>query len=137
MKKSDAMKTLILETASEGMKRVTIPAHWRVTFGNTLPYNPKHGFAGGSSNISLRLYDGTTQTAVFSDVVSFRDASIKIEERITKVKRMQTTKHGRTGDKAVEVEGRATEWVNPDEAVDPATAKEEDFLELEDLRGKR
>lgn len=106
------MKTYFVERTGGNDQRVTVPASWKVTFG---PLNPGSKNQGGSGSPALRFYEALNkQRMVITGVVSFRDTSIKIEEKRTQVK--QQTLHKRTngGDKAVVVEGRVEEWVNPD-----------------------
>jgi hypothetical protein len=64
---------------------------------------------------TLRFYEALNkQRAVITEVVSFRDMSIKVEEKRTTVKQQTLHKNTPRGDKAVVVEGRVEEWVDPD-----------------------
>ena len=74
------MTTCVLELKDGGLRRVTVPSAWKVTFGPLAPANK-----GGNGGLCLRMYeDNTRQRAIFTDVRTFRDASIPIEERVTK-----------------------------------------------------
>lgn len=106
------MKTYFVERTNGNDQRVTVPASWKVTFG---PLNPGSKNQGGSGSPALRFYEAENkQRMVITNVVSFRDTSIKIEEKRTQVKQQTLHKRTNSGDKAVVVEGRVEEWVNPD-----------------------
>ena len=102
--------TYLIEFQDNTQRKVTVPADWNVTFGALVP--------GSTSNMGkwgLRFWKGTQQKAVFQGVESFRDMAIEIEERITQVKKETFYKDdGEGGKKAVVVEGKVHEWVNPD-----------------------
>lgn len=66
--------------APVGRLRLTIPATAKVTFGMMQPgVKGGHGIGDGST---LRIYEGTKQTAVFQNVVEFRDEAypVQVEE---------------------------------------------------------
>lgn len=103
--------TYLLYMEDGSQKKVTVPASWKVTFGALYPgKEANHGKTG------LRFYSATSkQHAVFTNVSSFRDASIKLEERVTTRKEETFYKGDGDNQKAVVVEGQVHEWVNPDE----------------------
>ena len=105
-------KTYLLELSGNRLRRVTVPSHWRLTFGPTTPYEKKENRGGGES-WALRFYDGKNLIAIFTDVRSFHDESIQIMERVTKVQRKATQRATPKGMKDVLVEARVTEWVKP------------------------
>lgn len=100
------------------IRKVTVPAHWKMTFGMTAPYSAKGG--GYNYGLALRFYEGSEKNlrAVFTDVVAVRDDSIQILERRTETQRQVVQKHTKQGAKDVVVEARVTEWVNPDDDED-------------------
>ena len=109
-KKADNV-TYLLMMKDGSEKRIEIPKKWKVTFGLTAPGSKNGNY---NSGLALRLYEGSTQRAVFTDVESFRDTSIPIQEkRIT-----QNIKEGFVGEgndqQAVKVVASTSEWVNPD-----------------------
>lgn len=124
-------KTLIVETRMNELRKITIPKHWRVTFGPMVPGVKEGGKA------ALRLYDGEDQKACFTDVNSFREEGIELLERVTKTKKQAVTRHTPTGDRQVIAEMRVTEWRDPDSPDDGEVAQEDnEFLhtQIEDMR---
>lgn len=113
--KNDATKTYILELKSGDLRKITIPASWKMTFGNVVPYEGKNGRTG-EYRVALRLYEGSKENlrAVMTDVVSIRDAEIELSERRTSVQRKGAQMKTEHGVKDVVYEARMTEWVNPD-----------------------
>lgn len=122
-------KTYILDMARGAQKRVTVPAHWRVTFG---PVHP--GSKGGSGHeICLRFYENTskdTQRACFVNVEAFRDADISVVEKVTRSKRQTVNAATDQGGRATVVEATVEEWVNPDDP-DAVRGVHENLLALD------
>lgn len=120
---SNEMKTYILELKGGNQRRITVPANWKVTFGPLTP-----GERNGSGTLALRFYESKeNQRAIFTDVKSFRDSDIEIQEKVTKVKQQNLRRETPDGDKLVCVEARVSEWVDPDAETEP----EEEFLRLD------
>jgi hypothetical protein len=95
-------------------QKITVPSKWKVTFGPVSPGSK--GEHGAQGPLCLRFYEAENkQRAVITDVISFRDMSIAVEEKRTSVKQQTLHKNTPHGDKAVIVEGRVEEWVNPDD----------------------
>ena len=114
-----AKKTYLLELKNGGERKLTVPATWKVTFGPTTPYEKKNGGGYGQEVWALRLYEsGTKLRAIFTDVKSFRDMEISLLEKKVKVKRQAMEKAGRKGGRAVVVEAKVEEWINPDDPDD-------------------
>jgi len=112
-----ATKTYILELKNGDTRKITVPAHWKLTYGNVVPYAGKDQMrGGGESRVALRLYDGTKENlrAVYTDVVSFRDVAIGTLEKRTQVQRKASQRATDKGMRDVIVEARVTEWVDPD-----------------------
>ena len=120
-------RTYILDLVGGGHRKITIPATWKLTFGNVLPYNkPSLGGQGGpyqtspgwESRIVLRIYEKSKENlrAVMNDVVSFRDEEIEIREQRPKpvVKSSQTKTQKGMADVAI-VSTTEPEWFDPDE----------------------
>jgi len=114
-KTSGAQKTYVLELKNGDTRKITVPAHWKLTYGNVVPYQGKNSHPS-EARVALRLYDGTKENlrAVYTDVVSFRDASIGTLEKRTSVQRKAHQKATDKGMRDVIVEARVTEWVDPD-----------------------
>lgn len=125
-KKQEQMKTYHVCRKGGRDQRITVPASWKVTFG---PLNPgSRGHEAGQP--ALRFYESQNQQrAVITDVISFRDTSIKVEEKRTNVKQQVLRKQTPHGDKNVVVEGRVEEWVNPD--APESSAGDSEFFRLE------
>lgn len=122
---ADDKKTYILELKNNQQRKITIPADWRLTFG---PMAPGSRHNTGDPFLALRIYEGSNkenQRAMFTDVRSFRDASMPIQEKRTKTKHQRAYRDGKGGQKLVDIEGRVTEWINPDEPEEP----EDEFME--------
>lgn len=116
--KASDTKVYLIEFENGRKQKVTIPANWKVTFGPAVPGVHKEN--GRRMPTAIRFYeDENRQRAIFTDVVSFRDMSIPIEEERVKVE----TKLGRMevegAYRTVNVKAEMREWVNPDkEPVD-------------------
>lgn len=107
------LKTYILELKGGGLRRLTVPANWRVTFGPLI--GGQKGSYENHGVLALRFYESENQQrAIFTDVRCFRDASIPIEEQVTKIDRKVAQKMTPQGARDVHVEARVTQWVNPD-----------------------
>src|SRR3984957_6904587 len=118
------MKTYFVQRKNGRDQKVTVPASWKVTFG---PLNPGSRNAD-ASHPALRFYESTNQQRmVITDVLCFRDTSIKGEEKRTSVKQQSMRKNPPQGEKEVVVEGRVEEWVNPDQPQEGAP----EFFRLE------
>lgn len=113
--KTDQKVTYLLEMRNGDKKKISIPAHWKLTFGPLCP-GSKDGGLNSTGATALRLYDGTNQKAVFTGVESFRDLSIGIEVEVTKSKQETFYKDDPEGGerKAVVMEASVKEWINPD-----------------------
>ena len=70
------VRTLIVERAGKGRLKITIPATAKVTYAAV---NPQRGYGGPDGGHVLRIYEGTKQTAVFHNVVEFRDVAYPIQ----------------------------------------------------------
>lgn len=127
---SSAKKTYILTLANGNVRKITIPASWKMTFGQLVPYELRRQGGGGHSQVALRLYEGSKENlrAVMCDVVSIRDASIELIEKRTSVQRKAAQRATAQGMKDVTIEARVTEWVNPDAEEDTPVPQE--FLKL-------
>lgn len=113
--KANETKTYILELKNGDTRKITVPGHWKLTYGNVVPY-AKNDRNPGESRVALRLYDGNKDNlrAVYTDVVSFRDASIGTLEKRTTIQRKASQRHAEEGMRDVIVEARVTEWIDPD-----------------------
>lgn len=63
-------------------RRITVPSTWRLTLGPLVPGTSKGSFTN-TGCLCLRVYESKDlQRAVFTDVQSFRDMSLKVEELV-------------------------------------------------------
>lgn len=112
----EATKTYVLELNNGNLRKVTVPATWKLTFGPTIPYAGKG--SGVSNGTALRFYEGSSKEnlrAAFTDVRAFRDASIEVQERRTETKSQVVAQNGPGGMSNAIVEARITQWVDPDD----------------------
>lgn len=109
-------RTYVLELKNGEQRKMTFPSHWRLTFGNVLPYQAKDQKHTMEHRIALRVYGDSKEDlrAVLMDVVSFRDISIGVQERRTNVQRKGAQVKTEHGMKDVVYEAKMTEWVDPD-----------------------
>lgn len=114
-KKLTGNRTYLLELKNGEQRKMTFPAHWKLTFGNVLPYQGKDN-RPQEYRIALRVYGDSKEDlrAVLMDVVAFRDASIAVQERRTSIQRKGAKVQTEHGSKDVIYEAKMTEWVNPD-----------------------
>ena len=123
-------------------RKITVPSNWRVTFGPAA--RGSHGAKYGSTlkmPLCLRFYENETkQRAIFTDVVSFRDLSIKTEIKKVSVQEKQGFMECDGKRKATTFQAVSEEWVNPDDLTktpalpDSPNVKEFDveFSEIKD-----
>ena len=122
-------KTYLMEVKGGKLRRVTVPSSWKVTFGPLVPSEVRHGEV---RTFALRFYESEQQQrAVFTDVIAFRDVSLPVEERVTKIKQKAVHKDAPGGRREMMVEARITEWRNPD-APEDETHGDSDFLQITD-----
>ncbi len=85
--------------------------------------------------LALRFYESETkQRAIFTDVVSFRDTSIKIEEKLVRIQEKDGYVECEGTRKRTTFQAKTTEWINPDEEKDgvPMLPSDKDMFDLED-----
>lgn len=122
----DARTTYLIGLTHGGVRKITVPSNWKVTFGPAVPPSPG-ARVQAERGYALRFYETEKQQrAIFTDVAWFRDAALAVEERVTKTKAQRMTKHTANGAKDVVVEASVTEWINPDNPPEP----EQEFLRL-------
>lgn len=130
-KPSTETKTFILELKDGNVRKLTIPASYKLTFGQLVPHTLRDT-NGRTSQVALRIYEGSKENlrAVMTDVVAIRDASIEVTERRTTIQRQAAQKQTAHGMKDVVVEARVTEWINPD--AQPDDSQPNEFLKITD-----
>lgn len=112
------MKTYIIEFENNKRQRITVPASWKVTFGPAAA-----GVNKGNNNhlkmpMALRFYERTDlQRAIFTDVKSFRDNSIQIEEERVDVREKAGFVEVEGTRKATTFQAKTKTWVDPDAEV--------------------
>ncbi len=130
-------KTYILTRENGTRSRITVPADWKVTFGPAAKGNYNSPKAHLKMPLALRFYESDTkQRAIFTDVVSFRDASIIIEDEISKTKEKSGYMECDGKRKRTTFHATVKEWVNPDEVEKPTALPEvpsdENMFDLEE-----
>lgn len=124
MAKDEGKKTYICTLRNGELRKVTVPATWKTTFGPTAPFSGKN--TDYNHGLALRFYEGSSKDnlrAVFTDVVAFRDADLEVQERRTEIKHQTVGVQAPGGMQAATVEARITQWVNPDN--DAAVSRDE------------
>ncbi len=104
----EPMKRFILECQNNVLRRIEIPASWKITFGPMIP-GAIESHHKVRQTWALRIYETKEkQRAIFTDVLSFRDDSISIEQR--RKTPVEVIHHKPTGEEYTkeEIEG---EWV--------------------------
>lgn len=105
------MRTLLVKDG-DGDFRVQIPDDATVTFGPTIPYEPKRGYSGGN-HYSLRVYEGRSKDkllAVFGGVQHFRDMTLDVSRLVVRESGKSVWKSDETGYKVEEEVNRAKSW---------------------------
>lgn len=114
-KSSVEMTTYIIEFANDKKQKITVPTKWIVTFGPAAAgVNKKTSGYSGNVPLALRFYEGKNQRAIFTDVVSFRDMSIQIEEERVNIQEKEGYVEVGGIKKSVTFQAKSTEWFNPD-----------------------
>lgn len=141
-------RIIIMHLKNGEQRKLTLPEGYTITFGPMIPgVREDNGRAGKGA---LRVYSNRgkdEQVACFTDVIAFRDASLKIEEKVTRIERKTLREADENGGEEYVVEAKVERWVDPDrpepqkrqprmvelprqegdgEAIRPA--KEEDFI---------
>jgi len=130
--KVEEMKTYLIEHDNGEERKITVPANWKVTFGPAASGSYKSDTTGRyKMPLALRFYEGKDkQRAIFTDVKSFRDLSIKVEIRKISVQEKQGYMECDGERKATTFRAEVATWVNPDEVVIkklPSPSKVKDF----------
>ena len=106
-------KTYLIEHDNGTKRRITVPADWKVTFGPAAKGD--RGKSGIKMPLALRFYESDTkQRAIFTDVISFRDMSIKIEEEKVSVQEKEGYTECEGIRKRTTFQAKVSEWINPD-----------------------
>lgn len=110
-------KTYILDCDDGTRKRITVPADWKVTFGpaasggNKIILGERHL----KMPMALRFYESEhRQRAIFTDVKSFRDASIEIEIEEVRIQEKDGYVECDGVRKRTTFQAKTKEWVSPD-----------------------
>ena len=117
------MITYIIEHDNGRRSRITVPATWKVTFGPAVK-----GFNAGDGHnrrvpMALRFYESDTkQRAIFTDVKSFRDSSIKVEKEEVKTQEKEGFIEYEGVRKHTMFQAQVKEWVNDDAAMNEPQA---------------
>ena len=117
--KETEMTTYLITHEDRTERKITVPSDWKVTFGPAARGVHKYsGPSGGAIKIplALRFYESENkQRAIFTDVLSFRDMSIRTEVKQVKVQEKQGYMECDGQRKATTFTAKSEEWVDPDE----------------------
>ena len=86
--------------------------------------------------MALRFYESDTkQRAIFTDVVSFRDTSIAIEEERQNVQEKDGYMECDGRKKRVSFQAKTREWINPDETPEsfPMLPADSEIFDMSDI----
>jgi hypothetical protein len=123
-------ETTYLIVHEDGTERkITVPSDWKVTFGPAAKGINKAAHQNFKIPLALRFYEAETkQRAIFTDVVSFRDLSIKTEVKRISTQEKQGFMECDGKRKATTFQAKTEEWVDPDKLQDtPSLPDVEDF----------
>jgi len=127
-------KTYLITHENGTRRKITVPADWKVTFGPAAKGLKHDGTRGLKIPLALRFYESDTkQRAIFTDVVSFRDTSIKIEEEKVRIQE----KDGYTECEGVRqrttFQAKVREWINPDAIAEtPALPSDTKMFDMDE-----
>ena len=111
----EQMTTYLIRFQNGKEQKVTVPESWKVTFGPAARGNnatSKHTY---KMPLALRFYENEKkQRAIFTDVASFRDTSIQIEEKVVRKQEKDGFMECDGVKKATKFSATVEEWVNPD-----------------------
>ena len=108
------MKTYLIEYKNGTKQKITVPSTWKVTFGPAAK-GTRGDRTGLQMPLALRFYESDTkQRAIFTDVVNFRDTSIKIEEMKEEVTEKEGFVECGGVRKRTIFQARQTSWIDPD-----------------------
>lgn len=109
---SEVTRTYLLERKNGKHVRITIPAGWYMTFGPLTPGTSRQHWGRDEPGfLALRVYEAKDkQRAVFTDIRSFRDTSILVEELHIDVDRSKNEKIRSNGFELEVEEKRGETW---------------------------
>lgn len=111
------MKTYLIEHDDGTRRKITVPASWKVTFGPAVAGKQK-GSEHFKMPMALRFYESKEQQrAIFTDVVSFRDTSIDIQEERVSTQEKEGFIECDGVRKSTTFKAETKEWVNPDNLI--------------------
>jgi hypothetical protein len=108
--------TYLIEFKNGKKQKITVPSDWKVTFGPAARGANSDKRKTFDMPLALRFYeDEKKQRAIFTDVQSFRDMSIKIEEEKISIQEKDGYLECDGVKKATIFQAQTKEWINPDE----------------------
>lgn len=118
-KTAPASRSILVErSGGKDMIVEDIPGDAKITFGALHP-GTKDGTGYGRAGSVLRIYQGSAtggnQLMVITDVVSFRDLSLKIKQKKITVKDKSKAQRGPDGTFRATENETTTEWVDVDD----------------------
>jgi hypothetical protein len=140
MKKQEETQTYICKMRDGGLKKVTVPAEWNITYGQIVPQTGKKPYGGGQQTAyGLRFYKGAKTTgkcmAVIGGVVEFWPDGISIEEQVVETKRKTYGEDAPEGFRHKTVEARVVSWRSPLACDENVTANLLEHIEEDNDEG--
>ena len=87
---TDEKMVTLLVVCKDGKRKITIPDSWKITYGKIHGGESRSGCFDGNV---LRIYESKEkQRAIFTEVKSFMDMSIKVQKLITHKEEEETIK---------------------------------------------
>ena len=131
-------KTYILIHDDGTRKKITVPENWKVTFGPAAKgMNSSNNGTNLKMPLALRFYeDEKHQRAIFTDVKSFMDSSIKIEEEIVNIKEKDGFVECDGVKKRTTFQAKTKEWVNINDVREnqPLLPEDSTMFEFDNLK---
>ena len=127
----ESTTTYLLEFDNGKRQRITVPSSWKVTFGPAARGTNGPSQRNYNMPLALRFYENEKkQRAIFTDVKSFRDTSIVIEEERISVQEKEGFVEAAGKRKRTSFQVKTKEWVNPDCHDEPQLDWEPDEGEM-------
>jgi hypothetical protein len=128
-----ADKTYLIEFENGCRKKITVPEEWKVTFGPATKGVDHSGERRYKVPMAIRFYETESkQRAIFTDVVSFRDMAIKIEEEKVRVVEKDGFMECEGVRKRTSFQAATREWIDPDmEQTAPLLPNDSSIFEID------
>ena len=131
------MTTYLIIHEDKTERQIEVPSDWKVTFGPASKGSNRVGSQTFKMPLALRFYENETrQRAIFTDVVSFRDLSIKTKVKKIAIQSKEGFMECDGQRKATTFQTTVEEWVDPDRLADTPALPAETSVENFDVEFK-